>query len=118
MPALPGAIASETTACLLQGIDCKPEWCHDQGMTKIFWPYDIHQQLLFPPDLQDWLPEGHLARFVSDLVENAMDLSPIYAVYDEEARGGPPYHPAMLVKLLVYGYCTGVRSSRKIERAT
>lgn len=87
-------------------------------MTKIFRPYDTHQQLLFPPDLQDWLPEGHLARFVSELVENALDLSSIYAVYDAETRGGPPYHPAMLVKLLIYGYCTGVRSSRQIERAT
>lgn len=90
-----------------------------KGMSKTFRPYDVQQQLLFPPSLQDWLPEGHLARFVSDVVEDALDLSAIYAVYDQaDPRGGPPYHPAMLVKLLVYGYCTGVRSSRKLERAT
>lgn len=90
-----------------------------KGMSKTFRPYDVQQQLLFPPSLQDWLPEDHLARFVSDVVEDALDLSGIYAVYDEaDPRGRPPYHPAMLVKLLVYGYCTGVRSSRKIERAT
>lgn len=90
-----------------------------KGMSKTFRPYDVQQQLLLPPSLQDWVPEDHLARFVSDVVEDALDLSTIYSVYDEaDPRGRPPYHPAMLVKLLVYGYCTGVRSSRKIERAT
>ena len=85
-------------------------------MSKSFRPYDVHQQLLFPPSLEDWVPEDHLARFVSDVVES-LDLSRIYDSY-KEGRGAPPYHPAMMVKLLVYGYCTGVRSSRRIERAT
>lgn len=87
-------------------------------MTKSFRPYDLQQQLLFPPSLQDWVPEDHLARFISDVVDQ-LDLSAVYASYDaKDARGSRPYHPAMLVKLLLYGYCTGVCSSRRIERAT
>jgi transposase len=74
--------------------------------------------LLLPPDLREWLPEGHLALFVADVVE-ALDLSEILDAYERgDLRGYPPYHPVMMVKLLVYGYCTGVISSRKIERAT
>jgi transposase len=61
------------------------------------------------------LPEGHLARFVAELVDHVLDLSPIYASY-EEVRGYPPYDPRLMVRLLVYGYSTGVRSSRMIER--
>jgi len=80
--------------------------------------YDPEQQLLMPPDLRDWLPEGHLALFVSDIVDE-MDLSKIKEWYERgDGRGRPPYHPLMMVKLLVYGYCTGRVSSRKIERAT
>src|SRR5206468_2102898 len=71
-----------------------------------------------PPLLRDWLPEGHLAHFVSDVVDT-LDLSPILAVYaSQDGRGQPPYHPRLMVKLLVYGYCTGVVSSRKLQRAT
>lgn len=79
----------------------------------------MNQQLLLPPDLRDWLPEGHLALFISDVVD-ALDLSAIVRAYEQgaDARGRPPYHPAMMVKLLVYAYCTGRPSSRKIERAT
>ena len=68
--------------------------------------------------MSDWLPEGHLALFISDVV-NELDLKPIYKDYEKETdRGQPPYHPAMMLKLLVYGYCTGKPSSRKIEKAT
>lgn len=85
---------------------------------KTYRPYEPFQELILPPNLQDWLPEGHLARFISDVVDH-MDLSAIFAVYERGMRGGqPPYHPVMMTKLLVYGYCTGVRSSRAIERAT
>jgi len=88
------------------------------GMSKSFRPYDPAQQLLFPPDLQDWVPEDHLARFVSDVVDS-LDLAELYKDYDaKDGRGTRPYHPAMMLKLLVYGYCIGVRSSRRIERAT
>ena len=85
---------------------------------KTFKPYTPDQLLLLPPALQDWLPEGHLALFISDVVE-ALDLSPIFAAYATgDGRGQPPYHPALVVKLLVYAYCTGKPSSRQIEKAT
>ena len=88
------------------------------GEEKTFRPYDPDQALLLPPVLQEWVPEGDLAHFVSDLVETgALDLSAIYAAYEEE-RGYPPYDPRLMVKLLVYGYANGVVSSRKLERAT
>ncbi len=86
---------------------------------KTFKPYTPDQLLLLPPALQDWLPEDHLAHFISDVVDYALDLSPILATYETgDGRGQPPYHPALLVKLLLYAYCTGKPSSRKIERAT
>jgi transposase len=81
-------------------------------MAKSFRPYEPDQMLLMPPSLQDWVPDGHLARFISDMVDS-MDLSEIEDAYTEE-RGYPPYHPCMMVKLLVYGYCTGTYSSRRI----
>jgi transposase len=87
-------------------------------MAKGYLPYDIDQRLLLPPDMRAWLPEGHLALFLLDVV-SALDLSPIYAVYDaKDERGRAGYHPAMMVALLLYAYCTGRPSSRRIERAT
>jgi transposase len=87
-------------------------------MSRLFRPYSVDQHLLLPPDLREWLPEGHLASFISDVVDE-LDLSAIVAVYERgDGRGQPPYHPAMMVKLLLYAYCTGKPSSRKIERAT
>ena len=83
---------------------------------KTFRAYDQNQQLLLPPDLAEWIPVGHLARLVSDLVDNVLDLSAIYAAYVEE-RGAPPYHPRLLTKLLLYGYATGIYSSRRLEKA-
>jgi transposase len=88
------------------------------GEEKTFRPYDPEQVLLLAPVLSEWLPEGDLAHFVSDLVESgALDLAAIYAAYQDE-RGYPPYDPRLMVKLLVYGYANGVVSSRKLERAT
>ena len=84
-------------------------------MTKTYRPYQPEQDLLLPPSLRDWLPENHLAYFVSDLVEQ-LDLSAIYAVYEQDLRGQPPYDPRLMTKLLVYGYCVGVFSARKIEQ--
>ena len=84
-------------------------------MAKTYRPYVPEQDLLLPPSLRDWLPEGHLAFFVSDLVDQ-LDLSAITTVYEDEERGYPPYHPVMLTKVLVYAYCVGVFSSRKIQR--
>ena len=87
-------------------------------MTKTFRPYTLDQRLLLPPDLREWVPEDHLALFISDLVDE-LDLSVIYGAYEtSDGRGQPPYHPAMMVKLLLYAYCVGKPSSRKIERAT
>ena len=84
-------------------------------MSKTYRPYDPEQQLLLPAALQEWLPPDHMVYFTSDVVEE-LDLSVIMARYEGEERGGPPYHPRMLVKVLLYGYCTGVASSRRIAR--
>jgi transposase len=84
-------------------------------MGKPYKPYVPEQALLLPPSLRDWLPDDHLAFFVSELVDE-LDLSAITAVYESDDRGQPPYHPAMMTKVLVYGYCIGVFSSRKIAR--
>ena len=84
-------------------------------MAKTYRPYVPEQDLLLPPSLRAWLPEGHLAYFVSDLIDQ-LDLSAITAVYEAEDRGYPPYHPVMLTKVLVYGYCVGVFSSRRMQR--
>jgi transposase len=87
-------------------------------MSKTFRPYELNQRLLLPPDLREWLPEDHLAFFVSDVVD-ALDLSAIFTSYERgDGRGQPPYAPALMVKLLVSAYCTGKPSSRQIERAT
>ena len=83
-------------------------------MSKTYRPYDPDQQLLLPAALQEWLPPDHLAYFISDIVDQ-LDLSAVTGRYDEQ-RSGPPYHPRMMVKVLLYGYCTGVASSRRIAR--
>ena len=72
-------------------------------MSKSYRPYDPDQQLLLPQALQEWLPDDHLAYFISDVVDQ-LELSEITARYERERRGGPPYHPRMMVKVLVYGY--------------
>lgn len=84
-------------------------------MAKGYRPYLPEQDLLLPPSLRDWLPENHLVYFVSDVVDQ-LDLSKIHAAYGEERRGQPPYDPCLMTKLLVYGYCIGVFSSRRIQR--
>ena len=87
-------------------------------MAKGYLPYNLHQRLLLPPDMREWLPEKHLALFVLDLV-SVLDLSAIEGVYaTKDARGRAGYHPAMMVALLVYAYCVGKPSSRRIEQAT
>jgi transposase len=72
--------------------------------------------MLFPPNIKDWLPEDHLANFVSDVVDQ-LDLSAVEAVYEKDLRGQPPYNPRMMTKLLPYGYYIGIFSSRRIQRA-
>jgi transposase len=82
-------------------------------MSKTYREWSPDQASLLPPSPRDWLPEGHLVDFLLDTVA-AIDLSPIFAHYEREARGQPPFHPRMMVTLLLYCYATGTRSSRKI----
>ena len=87
-------------------------------MSKSFRSDDLNQALLLSPSLHDWLPEKHLARFLVDVVE-MLDLSGIFASYEaKDGRGQAAYLPEMMVRLLLYGYCVGVYSSRKIELRT
>ena len=84
-------------------------------MAKAYRAYLPEQDLLLPPSLRDWLPENHLAYFVSDVVDQ-LDLSAIESVYEKEERGQPPYHPRMMTKILLYGYSVGVFSSRQMQK--
>jgi len=82
-----------------------------------FKPYQPNQLLLLPPDMKQWLPEDDLAYFIMDVV-NGLDLSSIYQSYDSSKGGQPPFDPKMMTSLLLYAYCVGIPSSRKIEKAT
>lgn len=84
-------------------------------MAANYLPYEPGQMLLLPEAMQDWLPEGHLAHFISDTVDT-LDLGAFHARYDKDGPRNQPFHPAMMVKVLVYGYASGVFSSRKIAR--
>jgi len=84
-------------------------------MPKGYRTYLPEQDLLLPPSLRQWVAEEHLVYFVSDVVDQ-LDLSAMHAVYEKEKRGQPPYDPRLMTKLLVYGYCTGVFSSRRIQK--
>ena len=84
-------------------------------MPTSFRPYDPDQQFLLPPCPRDWLPEGHLSFFISDAIE-ALDLSGFFARYEGDGRRNQPFNPRMMVKILVYGYATGVFSSRKLAK--
>lgn len=88
----------------------------DMGSQR-FRDYNPNQEYLLPPSLREWLPEDHLANFINEIVD-ALDLSEITDSYDNSKGGQAPFHPVMMTKLLIYGYCTGVFSSRKIERST
>ena len=84
-------------------------------MTKTYRDWSNDQSYLFPPSPHDWLPEGDLVYFLLDTVAT-LDLSPLFAHYERELRGQPPFHPRMMVALLLYCYATGTRSSRRIMR--
>jgi len=86
-------------------------------MMKRFKEYSPDQLLLMPPNLNDWLEESHLAYFIRDVV-GELDLSAIYDDYHSKRGGQPAYDPQMMVSLLLYGYCVGIASSRKIEQAS
>lgn len=84
----------------------------------VFRRYDPKQTLILPPDLNEWLPPNHLARIVAQVVDEDLDLAPLLASYENEEGGRPAFHPRMLLKVVLYGYCIGVGSSRKLEKAT
>src|SRR3954465_14149806 len=88
---------------------------HEGRMSKTYRDWTPHQVHLFPPSPHDWLPEGDLVYFLLDTVAT-LDLAPIFAHYERELRGQPPFHPRMMVSLLLYCYATGTRSSRRIMR--
>jgi len=82
-----------------------------------FREYNPKQDFLLPPSLREWLPSDHLANFISDVVDT-LDLSEILNDYDNSQGGQAPFHPVMMVKLLLYAFCVGVPSSRRIEKST
>jgi transposase len=84
-------------------------------MTHHFLGCDRDQPFLLPPDLRDWLPAGHLAWFVGDVVDQ-LDLAPFYRAHRDDGHGHPAYDPKLLLGVLLYAYCLGVRSSRQVER--
>ena len=85
-------------------------------MSKTYRPWNVDQAMLLPPSVRELVPAGHLAHFVRDLVRDSLDLSAILDDYREE-RGYPPYHPVMMTALLLYSYCQGVYSSRRMAAA-
>ena len=82
---------------------------------KTYQTYNQQQMSLIPQTFGDWLSPDHIARFINDVIDE-IDITEIQQVYETELRGYPPYHPRMMLKILVYGYCTGVRSSRKLAQ--
>ena len=86
------------------------------GMSKTFRPWKVDEVWLLPPSVQDLVPAKHVSHFVRETVRTQLDLTAILASYDEE-RGYPPYHPTMMVALLLYGYSRGIYSSRQLELA-
>src|SRR3989442_10701990 len=85
-------------------------------MAKTFRAWEPEQRWLLPPAIEEFVPPGHLAHFVRELVREELDVSGIVEVYDDE-RGQPPYHPVMMTALLLYAYCQGVYASRRIAQA-
>jgi transposase len=85
-------------------------------MGKPLRDWDIEQLMMFPPSVEDFVPQGHVAHFVRSTVSEALDLSAIVDCYNEE-RGYPPYHPVMMTALLLYAYCQGIYPSRRIAKA-
>lgn len=86
------------------------------GVNKRFKAFEPNAVMLVPPSLDEWLPQGHLARFIGELVDSELDLTRFYASH-AKAKGQPPYDPRLMLRVLLYGYCVGVRSSRELEKA-
>ncbi len=88
---------------------------HPYSMDKRYRAYQPKQLMLLPPSIDEWLPEDHIARFPNEAIE-AMDIHTIEETYEQELRGYPPYHPRLMLKVLICDYCMGVRPSRKIAQ--
>lgn len=86
------------------------------GARKRFKSFEPDVVMLVPPSLDEWLPQDHLARFIAELVDDELDLSAFYASY-AKAKGQPPYDPRLMLRIILYGYCVGIRSSRELEKA-
>ena len=86
-------------------------------MSKHFRPWNIDQTLLLPPNVQDFVPKGHVARFIVELVRESLDLKEITGSY-VSGLGQPPFDPRMMVALLLHGYASGLYSSRRIVKRT
>lgn len=84
-------------------------------MSKTYRPYEPNQMFLMPPSLLEWLPSNHMVHVLREVME-IIDLSPITSTYEAEERGYPPYHPKVMTGILLYGYCHGIRSSRKLAK--
>jgi len=104
---------------LFDGIDGgsgnRPEPPGLASQAKTFRPYRPTQLFLVPPSIDEWLPQDHQARFVGEAVDELLDLDQIYASYPS-TQGAPPYDPAMMLKILLWGYSSGVTSAREMER--
>lgn len=98
------------------GLVQEPSVATPGPVNKTFRPFTPDQDFLLPPSLDEWLPADHMARFIADLVDEHLDLTRIHDAY-KSAKGGPPFDPRLMVGLLLFGYATGVRSSRKLEAA-
>ena len=85
-------------------------------MSKYFRPWNIDQTLLLPPNVQDFVPKGHVSRFIVELVRESLDLKEITGSY-VSGLGQPPFDPRMMVALLLHGYASGLYSSRRIAKA-
>jgi transposase len=85
-------------------------------MAKTFREWNVEQSWLLPPSVMDFVPADHVAHFVRETVREQLDLSEILAPYEKEERGFPPYHPVMMTGLLLYAYCQGIYSSRRIAQ--
>ena len=101
----------------MDSVDSRTGSVGSKRMAKTFREWNVEQRWLLPPSVMDFVPADHMAHFVRDTVREQLDLSEILAPYEQEERGYPPYHPVMMTALLLYAYCQGVYSSRRIARA-
>lgn len=85
-------------------------------MAKTFREWNVEQSWLLPPSVMDFVPPDHVAHSIRETVREQLDLSEILAPYEKEERGFPPYHPVMMTALLLYAYCLGIYSSRRIAQ--